>query len=140
MGEKIGRGAFATVYKALWNETKFQVAIKRFDTSAMPKETIDSVLNEVGLLGRLKHPNVLRILGYHRDRENLFLMLEFAENGSLLKLVKELSCLPEHLVCMYIEQVLRALVYLHSQGVIHRDLKVCISFLCVYVSMFSKIK
>lgn len=81
---------------------------------------------EVNLLGRLKHPNILRILGYHREGDNLYLMLEFAENGSLLKLVKEVNYLPEHLVASYVEQVLKALVYLHASGVIHRDLKVCL--------------
>jgi len=44
VGSRIGRGAFAQVYKALWNETGFYVAVKCFDTSQMTKETVDSVL------------------------------------------------------------------------------------------------
>ena len=75
------------------------------------------------LLGRLKNPHILRILGYHREEENLYLMLEYAENGSLLKLVKTLGKLPEELACVYVREVLEALAYLHGEGVIHRDLK-----------------
>ena len=123
VGEKIGRGAFAQVYKAFWKETEYYVAVKQFDTSQMPEETVESVLMEVNLLGSLNHPNILRILGYHRDDESLYLMLEYAEEGSLLDLVKETNGLPEHLVAVYIAQVLKALAYLHSRGVIHRDLK-----------------
>ena len=44
VGARIGRGAYAQVYKALWNDTGFYVAIKMFDTSQMTQETIDSVL------------------------------------------------------------------------------------------------
>jgi len=123
VGARIGRGAYAQVYKALWNDTGFYVAIKMFDTSQMTQETVDSVLVEVTLLGRLKHPNILRILGYHRESENLYLMLEYAENGSLLKLVKDLGRIPEDITCTYIRQVLLALAYLHQAGIIHRDLK-----------------
>eukprot|EP00727_Mastigamoeba_balamuthi_P004326 m51a1_g13891 putative protein serine threonine kinase (914) ;mRNA; f:674949-678016 len=121
---KIGRGAFAQVYKAFWAETSLHVAVKKFDTGQMSREVIESVLMEVNLLGRLKHPNILRILGYHKENDNLYIMLDYAENGSLLKLRKELgSGFPEDIVCMYVEQVLRALVYLHESGVVHRDLK-----------------
>jgi len=123
VGARIGRGAYAQVYKALWNDTGFYVAVKMFDTTQMTQETVDSVLVEVTLLGRLKHPNILRILGYHRESENLYLMLEYAENGSLLKLVKDLGRIPEDLTCTYIRQVLLALQYLHDAGIIHRDLK-----------------
>jgi len=123
VGARIGRGAYAQVYKALWNDTGFYVAIKMFDTTQMTQETVDSVLVEVTLLGRLKHPNILRILGYHRESENLYLMLEYAENGSLLKLVKDLGRIPEDITCTYVRQVLMALAYLHEAGIIHRDLK-----------------
>ena len=44
IGEKIGRGAFAQVFKARWGETGFFVAVKKFDMSQVAKDTIDSVL------------------------------------------------------------------------------------------------
>jgi len=123
VGGKIGRGAFAQVYKAWWSEANFFVAIKAFDTSAMSQETVDSVLTEVVLLGKMKHPHILRVLGYHRAEPNLYLMLEYAENGSLLKIIKDHGPLSEVNTACFTKQVLQALVYLHARGVIHRDLK-----------------
>jgi len=123
VGGKIGRGAFAQVYKAWWSEANFFVAIKSFDTSAMSQETVDSVLTEVVLLGKMKHPHILRVLGYHRAEPNLYLMLEYAENGSLLKIIKDHGPLSEINTACFTKQVLQALVYLHERGVIHRDLK-----------------
>jgi len=45
------------------------------------------------------------------------------ENGSLSSIVKKFGKFPENLVCVYISQVLEGLVYLHEQGVVHRDIK-----------------
>ena len=121
--EKIGKGAYAHVYKAFWKETGLEVAIKSFDVEHIPQDIIDSVLTEVNLLGRLNHPNIVRILGYHRSPECLCFMLEYAEEGSLLSKIRNDRGLPERAVMGYITQVLNALVYLHSCGVIHRDIK-----------------
>lgn len=47
----------------------------------------------------------------------------FCENGSLVSISKRFGKFPENLVAVYISQVLDGLVYLHDQGVIHRDIK-----------------
>jgi serine/threonine protein kinase len=50
-------------------------------------------------------------------------LIRFCENGSLHNIVKKFGKFPENLVAVYISQVLEGLVYLHDQGVIHRDIK-----------------
>ena len=47
----------------------------------------------------------------------------YCENGSLYNIIKRFGKFPENLVAVYISQVLEGLVYLHEQGVIHRDIK-----------------
>lgn len=47
----------------------------------------------------------------------------YVENGSLANVVKKMGVFPESLVVLYTQQVLEGLVYLHEQGVIHRDIK-----------------
>lgn len=56
-----------------------------------------------------------------------FPTLRYVENGSLLNLMKTFTVIPESLCVKYISQVLRGLQYLHEKGVVHCDLKVCIS-------------
>jgi len=53
----------------------------------------------------------------------LLILPRFCENGSLHNICKRFGKFPENLVAVYISQVLEGLVYLHDQGVIHRDIK-----------------
>ena len=51
-----------------------------------------------------------------RTESHLYLVLEYVENGSLATLIKNFGAFPEHLVCVYVRQVLRGLEWLHEQG------------------------
>ena len=53
----------------------------------------------------------------------LNIVLEYIENGSLSGIIKKYSSFQEHLVAFFISQVLQGLKYLHSQGIVHRDIK-----------------
>lgn len=71
----------------------------------------------------MNHPNIVKYKGFVKTREYLYIILEFCENGSLHNICKRFGKFPENLVAVYICQVLAGLVYLHDQGVIHRDIK-----------------
>lgn len=53
----------------------------------------------------------------------MHIILEFIENGSLYDIIKRFGNFPETLIQVYAKQVLEALVYLHENGIIHRDIK-----------------
>ena len=55
----------------------------------------------------------------------LNIYIRFMENGSLSSMMHSFGVLPESIVAQYMEQVLHGLVYLHDEGVVHRDIKVC---------------
>lgn len=99
------------------------VAVKLFEMTQIPQDAVESVLVEVNLLGNLNHPNIICILGYHRSADSLYLMLEYADEGSLLNKIRDKKGLPEPTVMAYVTQILRALKYLHANNVIHRDIK-----------------
>lgn len=121
LGERIGRGAFATVYKAIDLKTGEFVAIKEIPLAKLG--SVDSTMSEIELLQELEHPNIVKYLGFMKDQERLSIVLEYCENGSLAAIGKRFGSFPENLVAMYMRQVLEGLVYLHAQGTIHRDIK-----------------
>src|SRR6195952_791616 len=78
---------------------------------------------EIDLLKNLDHPNIVKYQGSVKTPETLNIILEYCENGSLHSICKNFGKFPENLVALYMSQVLQGLLYLHEQGVIHRDIK-----------------
>lgn len=123
LGDSLGKGAFAQVYRALNWATGETVAVKEIQLSNIPKGELPEIMSEIDLLKNLNHPNIVKYKGFVKTREYLYIILEFCENGSLHNISKRFGKFPENLVAVYISQVLEGLLYLHDQGVIHRDIK-----------------
>lgn len=122
-GDCIGRGASALVYRALNLSTGSTVAIKQFELGNLSPGEGDAIMLEIDLLKNLNHRNIVKYHGFVRTNNTLNIILEYCENGSLSNICRNFGNFPENLVAIYIEQVLEGLVYLHSQGTIHRDIK-----------------
>ncbi|KAF9921189.1 hypothetical protein FBU30_008814 [Linnemannia zychae] len=112
LGNCIGKGAFGSVWRGLL-ATGTTVAVKQINLSDIPSAELDNIM----------HANIVKYYGFEKTDEYLNIILEFCENGSLRSLCKNFGKLPEHLGATYITQVLDGLIYLHDQGVIHRDIK-----------------
>uniref|UniRef100_A0A6N2LYQ4 non-specific serine/threonine protein kinase n=1 Tax=Salix viminalis TaxID=40686 RepID=A0A6N2LYQ4_SALVM len=118
LGDEIGKGAYGRVYKGLDLENGDFVAIKQFSLENIAQEDLNIIMN-------LNHKNIVKYLGSLKTKTHLHIILEYVENGSLANIIKpnKFGPFPESLVAVYIAQVLEGLVYLHEQGVIHRDIK-----------------
>lgn len=123
LGDLLGRGASGNVYRALNFLTGETVAIKSISLLSLPPSSLPDIMSEIDLLKNLNHANIVKYKGFARDKENLWIILEYCENGSLQTILKKFGKFPESLVAVYISQVLEGLIYLHEQGVIHRDIK-----------------
>lgn len=123
LGDCLGKGAFGSVYKALNWGTGETVAIKQIRLADLPKSELRVIMLEVDLLKNLDHPNIVKYHGFKKTPETLNIVLEYCENGSLHSISKNFGRFPENLVALYMSQVLHGLLYLHDQGVIHRDIK-----------------
>lgn len=123
LGAVLGKGGFGTVYSGLDVENGDFVAIKQIYLQKIPKDQLNSIMQEIDLLKNLNHSNIVKYITYVKTKEFLYIILEYVENGSLANIVKKFGKFPESLVCVYITQVLEGLVYLHEQGVVHRDIK-----------------
>ncbi|KAK8322261.1 hypothetical protein V6Z12_A12G155100 [Gossypium hirsutum] len=125
LGDEIGKGAYARVYKGLDLENGDFVAIKQVSLENIAQEDLNIIMQEIDLLKNLNHKNIVKYLGSLKTTTHLHIILEYVENGSLANIIKpnKFGPFPESLVAVYIAQVLEGLVYLHEQGVIHRDIK-----------------
>ncbi|KAI9250764.1 kinase-like domain-containing protein [Sporodiniella umbellata] len=124
IGNVIGKGHFGTVYRALDLMSGRTVAIKQINLRSSKKQDIEDMMQEARLLSTLTHSNIVKYEGFIKTEEHMNIVLEYVENGSLLNTLKSFgNALPEHLVAGYCQRILRGLIYLHQQHVVHCDLK-----------------
>lgn len=116
--EAIGRGKYSTVYKGRKKKTIEYYAIKSVDKAQKNK-----VLQEVRTLHSLDHPNVLKFYAWYETSAHLWLVLEYCVGGDLLTLLRQDSQLPEESIHDFARDLVYALQFLHSKGVIYCDLK-----------------
>ena len=123
-GEKIGSGAFGTVYQGLCEQTGSLVAIKE-TTVALGDKNIPKLIQEIQLMAQLSHPNIVLYLGAKHDEELGVLRIyqEWVPGGSVDALLRKYGKLSEVIVKRYASHTLEALDYLHRNNIIHRDVK-----------------
>ncbi|KAL7631844.1 UNVERIFIED_CONTAM: hypothetical protein RMT77_017854 [Armadillidium vulgare] len=119
----LGTGAFSQVRLAEYREEPSKMcAIKIIDKKAL-KGKEDSLENEIIVLRRLKHPNIVQLMDTYEDREHVYLVIELVTGGELFDRIVEKGSYTEKDAADLIRQVLEAVDYMHDQGVVHRDLK-----------------
>jgi eukaryotic-like serine/threonine-protein kinase len=121
----IGKGGNGIVFKARHKSMQRWVAIKTVNTRDLHRatEALARFKREIEMVSRLEHPNVVRALDVLETRNQTFLVLEFVTGNDLGAVVKERGPLPVHEAVNYAMQTANALMYVHSQGIVHRDVK-----------------
>lgn len=126
IGTPLGRGKFGRVYLAREKNTEYMVALKMMFKSELVKEHMEhQVRREIEIQSHLSHPNILKMLTYFWDEKKIYLILEFAQEGELFKVLNAQphKRFDEPTAAYYLRQVTDALKYCHLQSVIHRDIK-----------------
>lgn len=80
-------------------------------------------MSEIKIHKALRHPNIVRFEHFFEDEQNVYLLLEICRSESLNELIKRRKKVTEFETRVYLEQILRAVKYLHQNKIIHRDLK-----------------
>ena len=124
LDEKIGAGAFGTVYRGHHALMRRPVAVKLLDPALANEHAIARFEREVQLTCQLTHPNTIAIYDYGRTPEGLFYYaMEYLDGLSLDALVKKYGRLPEARVIHLLQQAAASLAEAHGHGLIHRDIK-----------------
>ena len=123
-GRLLGKGGFAKCYEFNCAENKKIFAGKVIAKSSLVKSRAkQKLISEIKIHKSLHHPQIVAFEHYFEDTENVYILLEICQNQTLNELLKRRKRLTEIEVQCYIVQLIKALKYLHSHRVIHRDLK-----------------
>ncbi|GAB2234749.1 hypothetical protein Droror1_Dr00004014 [Drosera rotundifolia] len=124
VGTRVGIGFFGEVFRGIWNGT--DVAIKVFLEQDLTPENMEDFCNEIAILSRLRHPNVILFLGACTKPPRLSMVTEYMEMGSLYYLIhlsgqkKKLSWRRR---LKMLRDICRGLMCIHRMKIVHRDLK-----------------
>ncbi|SCU85683.1 LAME_0D02322g1_1 [Lachancea meyersii CBS 8951] len=120
--EVIGRGKFGVVYKGYYTKTRQVCAIKVLNLDSADDE-VEDVQKEIQFLSSLKSvPNITHYYGSYLNDTKLWVIMEHCAGGSLRTLLRP-GKIGEQYIGVIMREILTALMHIHRDGVIHRDIK-----------------
>ncbi|XP_043964236.1 calcium/calmodulin-dependent protein kinase type 1D [Gambusia affinis] len=120
--EVLGTGAFSEVVLAQEKLTGRMFAVKCIPKKAL-KGKESSIENEIAVLRRIKHENIVALEDIYESPDHLYLIMQLVSGGELFDRIVEKGFYTEKDASTLIRQVLDAVNYLHKMGIVHRDLK-----------------
>lgn len=118
MGEKLGDGHFAEVRRAVDKRNHEEVAVKVIDIT-----NLKVAEQEIKIMKRIVHPNVVRLLEEHQTKHHIYLILELITGGDLYDFITHSEVHCQEQACQFTYNLANALHYLHSFRIVHRDIK-----------------
>lgn len=123
--DTVGKGGYGTVHRGRHIPTGNTVALKIINLDT-PDDDVADIQREIALLSQLRDiPNITKYFGCHMDGPRVWIVMEFAQGGSvdtLMRATKD-GCLEDKYASVITREVLVGLSHLHKVPVIHRDLK-----------------
>jgi len=124
----MGQGGMGAVYRAWDTRLSIPVALKEMIPQpglapSMLAQLRQQFQQEATVLARLDHPHLVNVTDFFEEAGNAYLVMKFIEGENLARSIEQRGALPETQVLEWADQLLDALAYCHTQGVIHRDIK-----------------
>ena len=127
--KSLGKGAFGEVFLTQKKGCKALYATKRLDRAFSEKpENIKRLSNEITLLQKINHPNIVRLIDLKKTKSHCYIVMEYCNGGDLSGCLKKYKAahrrpFSEEIVQYIMRQVVSGISFLHSNKIIHRDLK-----------------
>ena len=128
---KLGEGQFGTVYKGNHQKKNEVYAVKtiakaKINSNPKLKKLFET---EMSVMGKIKHPNILRLHEYLETGNNYYLVIDYCNSGDLEKHVKTHKALGEDESVYFLMQIMNGFKELHKHKIMHRDFKLANIFL-----------
>ncbi|CAI2386109.1 unnamed protein product [Moneuplotes crassus] len=120
---KLGKGTYGEVLKLRDKMSGEFRACKSFIKANYKKEKISLLYNEVRILRMMDHPNIVKVYDYYEDCDRFHIIMEYCEGGELFEYISKAGVFTEDMASHIMKQILSAIAYLHSQNILHSDLK-----------------
>ena len=118
----LGKGGMGYVYKALQKKLNREVALKVLDTSS-DKESIERFYMEAQAMKELDHQNLVQVYDFGEQSNQFFIAMTYVKGSTLADVLANRSRLDFDAIDIIAKQVARGLLYAHSKGIVHRDVK-----------------
>lgn len=124
LGDILGKGSYAVVRKAYSRRHKRYVAVKIICKKKAPEDFLSKFLpREIKVLKKLQHPHVLSLIEVIETNTRMYIITDLAESGDLLEFIRKNGAVAEAQAKRLFKQLVLGITYVHSQDVVHRDLK-----------------
>jgi len=123
----LGKGSYGSVYKVKRISDERIYAVKETDVKSMSQTEREESVNEIRLLASASHPNIVSYNEAFLDGNRLCIVMEYAPNGDMSRIIKKQATarkpLDEMQIWKYFIQIARGINALHEMRVLHRDIK-----------------
>ena len=128
----LGEGTTAKVFLAEHSQTQGKIAIKRIRIDFINENSSNReyFFNELQIMNKLKHPNLLHCYELYQTSNNFYILMEYCDGGSLKHLRGAKGGLPEGQAMTYMRQIMEGFKALRRHKIIHRDVKLENLLLC----------
>jgi len=119
--KKLGEGGYGYVSQASHKASGIQRAVKK-----VPKRKVENperLLAEMSIMKHLDHPNIIKLHETFEDKTYVYMVMELCQGGELFDRIIEAGSFTEVQVAIIMQQILRAVFYMHQNGIVHRDIK-----------------
>ena len=119
----LGKGAYGAVYLVKHKDLHKYYAMKIILKKKKSKAEEEALMNEINILKKLDHPNILKITDFYSLKTEYNIITEYCQEGELFNEIRAYAPFCEPIAGYYMKQILTAVCYCHGMNVIHRDLK-----------------
>ena len=121
--ETLGKGSFGIVLHVFDNKLKMDMALKVIDKTGKKNSYINKMKDEISILRKLNHPNIVNFYGFIETNNQLMIKMEYIKYGTLKNWINNRENINEEEASTIIGRILSAIEYLHGKQICHRDIK-----------------